>query len=750
MEKPVLVLEDVSKFYTSGQNVVVGLNGIRASFCRGEFVAITGESGSGKSTLAHVLSGILPYEGGEMYIDGCPTSHYDSLDWERYRRDNISFISQNYGILLSATVLENVVSALYLTGMDKKAAAQEAKAILEKVELWPLRRRRAAKLSSGQKQRLAIARALAKPTPILIADEPTGNLDPENSAKVIKLLAQAAQDRLVLLITHDFPEAQDCATRRVSLQDGRVVMDAVLRPAATPEKVPAAPKKKKRLLSLYAARLQLVGRPIWGSAVLALLALTAFAVFAFLGTFIVAMDDTPTRIYDNTVFRNGDQTRLVIQRADGAPMTQADYDALLQVPYAQRLEKYGMIADINVFYRENEDYFRTFHMVNVGTRIDPIMEAREEIDLRSFDAFAQTVPLMAENSTFLTAGRLPEHYDEVVLAGDESQIGQTFTVYLADDKNWATREYIGFDVTVVGVTDVGSHLYFHADVGRIFTHNNNMTTLALMPYPSQEVIEASDAHCFRISTKGLNMPNMYREGLDYYQNDYAMALRQLTVDGEFLWLAREGPAWKSTYPRSIAVTEEVFQLLTPQGADSQVSLFLEHYAYTDRALEAVKALGYIAVSPYQLGATTQVEALAQERIQTLLICAAVLLVVLVLQVLVLRALFGSEVDNYQLMANIGLTCKAAQLSVLWQILLFTLAGQAAGAAALWYCNSAGVERIVSIVRYLPPNRMALLSAVHLMAAVLAAWWTARAVRKRVYPLFVRSDDLKLDDGEELA
>ena len=95
MEKPILKLEALSKFYTSAQNVVVGLNEINLSFCRGEFVAITGESGSGKSTLAHVIGGILPYESGELYFDGRPTSHFDGSDWERYRRDNISFISQS-------------------------------------------------------------------------------------------------------------------------------------------------------------------------------------------------------------------------------------------------------------------------------------------------------------------------------------------------------------------------------------------------------------------------------------------------------------------------------------------------------------------------------------------------------------------------------------------------------------------------------------------------------------------------------
>ena len=171
-----LCLKDVSKYYTSGQSVVMGLNGISLSFRKGEFVAVTGESGSGKSTLAKVMAGILSYEAGGMTVNGRPTSHYGHADWERYRCDAVSFISQSYDILPGCTVLKNVVSALVLTGMERKQAAEKAEEILRQVELYDEKNRRAAKLSSGQKQRLSIARALAKPAPVLIADEPTGSV----------------------------------------------------------------------------------------------------------------------------------------------------------------------------------------------------------------------------------------------------------------------------------------------------------------------------------------------------------------------------------------------------------------------------------------------------------------------------------------------------------------------------------------------------------------------------------------------
>lgn len=370
MAQELLTLQNLAKYYTSAQSVVVGLNPTNLTFCRGEFVAITGESGSGKSTLAHVLGGILPYEGGELLYKGKPTSHYDSGDWERYRRDCVSFISQNYGILPGSSVLDNVTCALRLTGVDKGEAHQKAEEILKKVELWELRYRRAAKLSSGQKQRLSIARALAKSAPVLIADEPTGNLDAENSAMVIALLAEAAKDRLVILITHEFSEASDSVTRHIELHDGRVTMDVQLRevpelPAPAPKTVKAEGKKG---LGWFVARFQIKARPVWSVLMLCLFAATVFAMFAIAGTFIANLDDTFTYNYDNSAFRNGESCRIVVARTDQEDMTGEDVEKLLGVKYVDSLEEYGCVTDIQYAYREGVDYEIKNGVATVGSR----------------------------------------------------------------------------------------------------------------------------------------------------------------------------------------------------------------------------------------------------------------------------------------------------------------------------------------------------------------------------------------------
>lgn len=758
MAEQLLRLENLSKYYTSAQSVVMGLNSLNLTFCRGEFVAITGESGSGKSTLAHVLGGILPYESGELYFRGKPTSHFDGTDYERYRRDQISFISQNYGILPGCTVLENVVSALRLSGLEKGIARQRAEAILRQVELWELRKRRAAKLSSGQKQRLSIARALAKPASILIADEPTGNLDPENSAKVMELLAHAAKERLVILITHEFSEAENLATRHIALQDGQVALDVSLRPAAEAV-IQEAVKAKKQPLSGYVTRLQLAGRPVWMALVLAFFTLTAFAVFAFLGTFMIALDDTSTRIYDTSAFRNGDRERIVAVVGGGEPLTQEDYEAFLSCEYVMSVEKYGYAADINYGYREGVDFKYVNTITDHGTWDDPDLELTTAAYLTAAAPFIKTIPMMAGEREFLTAGRLPENHREVVLAGSADQIGTVLLVYIQDVKNWSQSALIAFTATVVGVTDYGEGLYFHENIGRMFVHDMAFDLENRIFLPAEDLADdeirpsayiynqvLTTTHPPRIVTPRCDMD---MQTADWDIPDSYVFLNLVVNDSH---MSEDHPQWRVPWHTSqlnkfCEVSPATFEKVTWQENADQVSITIEDYAYTDRVVEQLKEKGYTAISPFREGSTKIDEALAAERKQTLAVCLAVLLAVLLLQVTVLRALFGTQTENYRLLGNIGLTCPTAKRSILWQVLLFTALGQLLGLGILLLCGHLGVERIVYVLRYLPWGYMIVLSAVHLMGALTAAAWVVRAVTKQVFPMSGKQSDLPLEEEE---
>lgn len=219
-----LQLKNIGKIYVSEGTVAVGIRNVNLSFERGEFVAITGASGSGKSTLLNVISGMDTYEEGELLIEGKPTSHYIQSDWEEYREKYISFIFQDYNIIDSFTVLQNVELALMdiRNPLERRRRAVE---LLKRVGLESHLKQKGSRLSGGQKQRCVIARALAKDSPIILADEPTGNLDAQSSKEIVELLREVSKDKLLIVVTHNYDEVKDHATRHVRVFDGAIESD---------------------------------------------------------------------------------------------------------------------------------------------------------------------------------------------------------------------------------------------------------------------------------------------------------------------------------------------------------------------------------------------------------------------------------------------------------------------------------------------------------------------------------------------
>ena len=782
MDHPLIKLENLSKYYTSGQQVVMGLHNINLQFSRGEFVAITGESGSGKSTLSHVLGGILPYESGEFYLNGQPTSHYDGQNWEQYRRDNISFISQNYGILPGATVLSNVVTALRLTGMDKRTAKAEAEAILQQVDLWQLRHRRAAKLSSGQKQRLSIARALAKPAPILIADEPTGNLDPENSQKVIDLLAQAAKTRLVLLVTHEFSEAENCATRHLVLQDGNVVMDAPLREANVPEDTAAPRSVSTAPLSPYITLLQQRSRPIWTTIMAIFFSLTAFSVFAFLGAFIIALDDTNTRVYDPSLFANGDINRIVVTTLEQRPLTEEDYETILQIPYVTTLEKNGYVTDVQYGYRDGLD-FKTIYTENATEYETWVTKTYQPYKT---SPFIKTVPMLKNDTFNLVEGRLAEGFYEVVAHEAEGYaVGDEVMIFIINQHYWGSYQYLNLNFTVVGLTDYGSGLYFSDDMGRfcqqVARTDNGISYYRMMIPEDQQatkqrlmlqygLTEEEAEACYlkddefrchtgqyaslltsgqkrgaQVKTAFGNL-NLVGEEIDFVVMKSAT---DLFLTDEITGEMRIIKHYNHEIPhvRIFEVSQNTFDEMTYNLSSEQVSITIEDYAYTQRVLDALGEKGYSAVSPYQQGSTKYDEEKVEQRKQTLTVCLAALAAVAALQVVLLRAMFSVQTDSYKLLSNIGLVSKTAKRSVLWQILIFIVLGQLIGGGAIWLCGNLGIERIANILKYLPASYVGILSLVHFVICLCATIWVVSALGKQVYPLAGNYTDIRLEEED---
>ena len=221
-----LKLDNIVKVYETGGEDVTALRGVNLSFRENEFVAILGHSGCGKTTLLNIVGGLDQYTSGDLIINGRSTREFRDGDWDAYRNHSIGFVFQSYNLIPHQSVLANVELALTLSGVGKGERRRRAEEALKKVGLADQIKKRPNQLSGGQMQRVAIARALVNDPDILLADEPTGALDSETSVQVMDLLAEIAEEKLVIMVTHNPELAEQYATRTIRLLDGRVVDDS--------------------------------------------------------------------------------------------------------------------------------------------------------------------------------------------------------------------------------------------------------------------------------------------------------------------------------------------------------------------------------------------------------------------------------------------------------------------------------------------------------------------------------------------
>ncbi|MBR6322550.1 MAG: ABC transporter ATP-binding protein/permease [Lachnospiraceae bacterium] len=221
-----LQVVDISKEYRTGSLVQRALNHVSLNLRDNEFVAILGPSGSGKTTLLNIIGGLDRYDSGDLVINDISTKKYKDRDWDSYRNHTIGFVFQSYNLIPHQSILANVELALTISGVSGTDRRERAKEALEKVGLAEHIHKKPNQLSGGQMQRVAIARALVNNPDILLADEPTGALDSETSIQVMDLLKEVAEDRLVVMVTHNPELAEAYATRIVRLKDGAITDDS--------------------------------------------------------------------------------------------------------------------------------------------------------------------------------------------------------------------------------------------------------------------------------------------------------------------------------------------------------------------------------------------------------------------------------------------------------------------------------------------------------------------------------------------
>lgn len=383
-----ITLKNVSKFYYNKGIIASGFTKLNLNLSIGEFVAITGESGSGKSTLLNVLSGLDSYEEGEMYINGRETSHYTERDFEEYRRKYISNIFQNFNLINSYTVYQNIELVLLLHGVKKEQVKPKVMSLMKQVGLTKYKHTKAAKLSGGQKQRVAIARALAKETPIIIADEPTGNLDSKTATGIMRLLHDISKEKLVIVVTHNYEQVEPYVTRKITMHDGRILEDKVISKPLKEEYV--IPEEGKHLSIWNKTRLGLRNSFNIIPKFLLVLFVYLFVTVAVISeyAFFKQQEYTTGKNGYNNFFTDTSDNRLIIKKQDTSEITEEDYQKISELSGVDYIVKNDLLIDTTVSLRDGNSFYF-------------------DATLNDKDTFRGTIGL----------GKFPEGANEILLVG---------------------------------------------------------------------------------------------------------------------------------------------------------------------------------------------------------------------------------------------------------------------------------------------------------------------------------------------
>lgn len=695
MQQVRIKLQNISKYYYSETAVTQALQGINLEFRMGEFVAITGESGSGKSTLLRIISGMDTFDDGELYVDGQPTFQYDEDDWEEYRRTKIGFVFQDYSLIGHYTAKENIVSALLIMGVPEKEAGDKAIHYLERVGLSAQRDQRASKLSSGQKQRLSIARALAKDTDIIVADEPTGNLDSETGAQIVKLLRDLSQDHLVIMVTHNYEQVEKYVTRKVRLHDGSLILDVsentdtdqkseMSENVDNNEKTSDGKKSESneerlrdRTIGRIFVRMNAVRQPEKIALFMGFFLAAAIVSFLFIGQLLMNADDIYTKKYSATSFARKDDKRISIRRKDQKFMTKKDIDQLTKMKHVVSVDQYDIVNDVNYYFEEGKDYRQEYGYNRMSTSNEGGLYDSQNVEYVKKNQYMRSASCLKKSD--LAKGSLPKKIDEVVLYDrGKYKVGDTITFFYTSDVLWSSTEnYIQRKMKVSGLLkNKDKQVYFSPEIctmlqstvtgGKVFyeyAYNQKLGKYqgqaTLWPIVGDIVKKdnelcvsgAYEAAVYRAEDNDLNLLGQF--GLlhiDQYDKDMK------SKDVKQIENVETGEKINGCGANFAEVSQNIYEKY--YRTDSrQASVYITSYAKMDHVLKALDKAGYEAVSTLRFGADEYDSDLVQERLRTIGIAVAILLVMMAAEILILRSIFKIQIKDQKILKFMGMSTK---------------------------------------------------------------------------------------------
>lgn len=695
MQQVRIKLQNISKYYYSETAVTQALQGINLEFRMGEFVAITGESGSGKSTLLRIISGMDTFDDGELYVDGQPTFQYDEDDWEEYRRTKIGFVFQDYSLIGHYTAKENIVSALLIMGVPEKEAGDKAIHYLERVGLSAQRDQRASKLSSGQKQRLSIARALAKDTDIIVADEPTGNLDSETGAQIVKLLRDLSQDHLVIMVTHNYEQVEKYVTRKVRLHDGSLILDVsentdtdqkseMSENVDNNEKTSDGKKSESneerlrdRTIGRIFVRMNAVRQPEKIALFMGFFLSAAIVSFLFIGQLLMNADDIYTKKYSATSFARKDDKRISIRRKDQKFMTKKDIDQLTKMKHVVSVDQYDIVNDVNYYFEEGKDYRQEYGYNRMSTSNEGGLYDSQNVEYVKKDQYMRSSSCLKKSD--LVKGSLPKKIDEVVLYDrGKYKVGDTITFFYTSDVLWSSTEnYIQRKMKVSGLLkNKDKQVYFSPEIctmlqstvtgGKVFyeyAYNQQLGKYqgqaTLWPIVGDIVKKdnelcvsgAYEAAVYRAEDNDLTL--LDQSGLlhiDQYDKDMK------SKDVKQIENVETGEKINGCGANFAEVSQNIYEKYY-RTESRQASVYITSYAKMDHVLKALDKAGYEAVSTLRFGADEYDSDLVQERLRTIGIAVAILLVMMAAEILILRSIFKIQIKDQKILKFMGMSTK---------------------------------------------------------------------------------------------
>lgn len=739
-----LKLENVTKYYKNSTSIICALKKINLELHIGEFVAITGESGSGKTTLLNIISGFDSYEDGEIYFNGKQTSFYTDKDWENYRQKEISFVFQNYNLIDSYTVLDNVACIYIMNGLSYKQAKNKAKEVLKKVGLNDEISKKAIKLSGGQKQRLAIARALARETNIIVADEPTGNLDEKNGKAIMELFKSISKDKLIIIVTHNQAQIEPYITRKIRLHDGQIVDDIVINKDYKEYKLKNDKEGKISKKIYNFIKLNIRAQPIKTLLLFLIILICSLSSFIFIANFKANINDNKTKVLSSEIFTNFDDTRLLVRTFDKKIITD-DILESIKIKKIKSIEKYDTITDINYFRPSDYKYVVQNGYID---SMNPVTVDMSYYQLLDYNHFMRSSTSLTED--MLKAGRLPTDLTEMVIySNDENVLNTKETIFFVNRQKWGDSEKYKYEVEIVGILKENTdQAYFSEKLCRVMDMTmqsfnfiieygvyNKYSFLQRSLYVNKIVVDPE------LKDKDISFSEeMVSSAKDYVfqENNAKFSYSNYTFLETYSYEQTRGHSISSN---AIGVSQDVFNKMYQFFMEkNQFVVFIDDYAYVSDVKNKLSDLGFDAISCFDSCTKEYDVSKVITRYVNLGISIIALLIVNLISIILIYTLLKLKKNDYIILNLNGmqydLSCKIngfeiiiyGLISCIFVILI-----------SIVLFNISQVEIILDILKYIKVYDYIILIVVIMISCVSIGVLYGNFLKKRIRVSSLRED-----------